>query len=159
MLVGPSGAGKSTFAQRHFRASQVISSDELRAALADDPNDQAASAEAFHILTLLVNGRLRRRLLTIVDATNLRSSSRRRWVRIAERYDVPAVAVCFDFAAQAYLELNRRRPARQVEEEVVRAQVERVARAMADLPAEGYQAIHLFHSPEEVIAAEVQVSG
>ena len=53
LLVGPSGAGKSTFARQHFQPNQVISSDDLRARIADDPNDQDASAEAFRILALM----------------------------------------------------------------------------------------------------------
>src|SRR6185312_7187310 len=73
LLVGPSGAGKTTFARDHFARYQVVSSDELRAWVSDDPNDQAASADAFRILALLVNGRLKRRLTAVVDATNLRA--------------------------------------------------------------------------------------
>lgn len=44
-LVGISGSGKSTFAGRHFASSQVLSSDAFRAMVADDENDQSASAE------------------------------------------------------------------------------------------------------------------
>ena len=35
LLVGISGSGKSTFAARHFRPSQVLSSDALRAMVAE----------------------------------------------------------------------------------------------------------------------------
>jgi hypothetical protein len=44
--------------------------------LADDPSDQNDSAESFHVLSIIVNGRLKRRLLTVVDATNLRAVNR-----------------------------------------------------------------------------------
>jgi ABC-type dipeptide/oligopeptide/nickel transport system ATPase component len=40
-LVGISGSGKSTFARRHFRPTQVLSSDFFRGLVADDENDQS----------------------------------------------------------------------------------------------------------------------
>jgi hypothetical protein len=39
VLIGPSGAGKSTFAHRHFRPTQVLSSDACRALVADSDTD------------------------------------------------------------------------------------------------------------------------
>ena len=41
VLVGVSGSGKSTFAARHFRPTEVISSDFCRGLVADDENDQS----------------------------------------------------------------------------------------------------------------------
>jgi len=43
VLVGASGSGKSTFARRHFRPTQVLSSDFCRGLVADDQDDQAAT--------------------------------------------------------------------------------------------------------------------
>ena len=43
VLVGASGSGKSTFAGRHFKPTEVISSDFCRGLVADDENDQSAS--------------------------------------------------------------------------------------------------------------------
>ena len=115
LLVGPSGAGKTTFAREHFRPNQVVSSDELRGRLADDPDDQDASAEAFRILALLLNGRLRRRLTAVVDATNLRPVNRQRLRSLASRYGVPVVAVLFDLSERAFYDNNARRPDRRVD--------------------------------------------
>lgn len=155
LLIGPSGSGKSTFAARSFPAPAVLSSDELRRVLADDPNEQQASAEAFQLLALLLNGRLRRRLLSVVDATNLRAESRRRWLRLARRYDVPAVAIVFDLPLEVSLTLNLARPGRRVDDEVVRDQHERLQQALAVLPDEGYAAIHVLREPERVAATTV----
>ena len=141
LLVGPSGAGKTTFAREHFERYQVVSSDELRAWVADDPNDQAASAEAFRILALLVNGRLKRRLTAVVDATNLRPMNRRRLSALAARYGVPVVAILFDLPEQAFYAHNARRPDRVVSDEVVANQVELMRQAVADVQAEGYSRI------------------
>ncbi|MFD7001091.1 AAA family ATPase [Streptomyces mirabilis] len=43
VLIGASGSGKSTFARRHFKPTEVISSDFCRGLVADDENDQSAS--------------------------------------------------------------------------------------------------------------------
>ena len=49
LLVGPSGCGKSSFARRHFRPSEVVSSDFYRGAVCDDEGNQAASRDAFGV--------------------------------------------------------------------------------------------------------------
>ncbi|CAN5778817.1 hypothetical protein BH24CHL6_BH24CHL6_09760 [soil metagenome] len=143
VLVGPSGAGKSTFAQAHFRPTEVVSSDNLRAMLTDDPGDQGASAEAFSILAQLLQGRLRRQLLTVIDATNLRPQSRRRWLRLAGRFDLPAVAIVFDLAQQTFRLQNEQRPGRQVEHDVVARQSELMSRAREAIPGEGFAHFHV----------------
>ncbi|HSI36185.1 MAG TPA: AAA family ATPase, partial [Tepidisphaeraceae bacterium] len=50
VLIGPSGSGKSTFARRHFKPTEVLSSDYCRGLVSDDDNDQAATADAFDVL-------------------------------------------------------------------------------------------------------------
>lgn len=150
LLVGPSGAGKSTFAQTHFRPTEILSSDGLRAILAGDANDQAASAEAFHVLALLLNGRLKRRLLTVVDATNLRESSRHRWLSQAARYGIPTVAIAFDLSDQLFETHNTLRPDRRVETEVVRDQADRMEQQMAALPGEGYAQLYVLRQPPAI---------
>jgi len=138
LLIGPSGAGKTTFAAEHFEPNQVVSSDELRGRLADDQNDQDASAEAFRILALVLNGRLRRRLTAVVDATNLRAVNRRRLRALAARYGVPVVAILFDLPERAFYDNNARRPDRQVADDVLADQIELMRQAVGDVPGEGY---------------------
>jgi protein phosphatase len=43
VLVGPSGLGKSTFAHRHFKPTEVLSSDFCRGMISDDENDQTVN--------------------------------------------------------------------------------------------------------------------
>jgi protein phosphatase len=155
LLVGPSGAGKSTFARRHFAATEIISSDELRARVADDADDQEASADAFHVLGVLLNARLKRRRLTVVDATNLRAANRRRWVGIAHRYGIPAVAVVFDLRDEIYVAWNTARPGRRVEGEVVEDHIRRLRMALDSLPDEGFERLYVLRDPESVTAAVV----
>ena len=150
LLVGPSGAGKSTFAARHFAPAQIISSDDLRARLSDDANDQGASGEAFRILALLVNGRLKRGRLAVVDATNLRVRNRRRLSALAARHGVPVVAIAFALPGRELLANNRRRPGRQVDEQVVADQSELMRAALLELPTEGYAKLYVLREPGAV---------
>ena len=141
LLVGPSGAGKSTFARANFRPTEIVSSDSMRAMLTDDPADQGASAEAFRVLTTIVNGRLKRRLLTVVDATNLGARNRTSYRRLAARYGIPSVAIAFDFPERVYHERNASRPDRVVAESVVADQAERMAAALVAMAGEGFQSV------------------
>ena len=50
VLIGPSGAGKSTFAARHFKPTEILSSDRCRGLVSDNENDQAATKDAFDVL-------------------------------------------------------------------------------------------------------------
>jgi len=149
LLVGPSGAGKSTFATKHFGPTEVISSDALRAMLTDDPADQDASAEAFRVLSILANGRLKRRLMTVIDATNLRANSRKQFRALASRYGIPTVAIAFDLAPELYVAHNEQRPDRVVNNDVVADQTECMREAMTDIAAENFAALHVFTDPVE----------
>lgn len=148
LLVGPAGAGKSTFASAHFRPTEVVSSDRARELLSDDAADQGASAEAFQVLSIIVNGRLRRRLTTVVDATNLRATSRNRYRRLAARYGIRTVAIAFALEREAYGVRNSERAGRVVPESVVADQALRMAETLADLEHEGYSAVYVLHESD-----------
>ncbi len=157
LLIGPAGAGKSTFAKANFHTVEVVSSDALRQLLSNDPADQGASAEAFKILALLVDGRLKRRLTTVVDATSLRAANRARYRAIAARYGVPVVAIAFDLAAREFHDRNQGRAGvgRVVDDGVVDWQIEQMQRALAALPGEGYEALHVLRDPDEPVSVEI----
>lgn len=78
VLVGVSGSGKSTFAAKHFRPTQILSSDFFRGLVSDDENNQAASAAAFDALHYVAGKRLAAGRVTVVDATNTQRSPGRR---------------------------------------------------------------------------------
>jgi protein phosphatase len=143
LLVGPAGAGKSTFARAHFRDSEVVSSDAMREMLADDAGDQGATAEAFQVLSIIVNGRLRRRLTTVVDATNLRAGNRKRYRRLAARYGIATVVIAFALSAATYQARNANRMERVVPEFVVTDQATRMADALREMLEEGYDAVYV----------------
>src|SRR2546427_9925013 len=72
-LCGPAACGKSAFAARHFRPTQIISSDRCRALVCDDEQDQRFQTQAFALLHFLVEQRLGVNRLCVVDSTALRS--------------------------------------------------------------------------------------
>jgi F420-dependent oxidoreductase-like protein len=96
VLVGPPASGKSTWAAEQFPPDQVVSSDGLRAVVGTGPHDQRASTDAFDVLDLVVERRLRRGLTTVVDSLGTDAKRRRRWVAAADAAGAPAVAVVFE---------------------------------------------------------------
>ena len=106
VLVGAAASGKSQFARDRFRPSQILSSDAFRAMVADDEADQSATEDAFQLLELAATKRLRRGLLTVIDATNLESWVRFRLIDLAARHRRPAVAVLFDVPLDTLLGRN-----------------------------------------------------
>ena len=152
LLIGTSGSGKSTFARRHFLLSEVVSSDQCRAMLADDENDQQVTAEAFALLHHIVDMRLALGRLTVVDATNLRREDRSSLVRIARnRHALPA-AIVFNLPQDVCHERNKNRPDRDFGPHVVRNQHTLLKRGLRGLKREGFRIIHRLESEEEVNA-------
>ena len=141
LLVGPSGSGKSTWAARYFGPDEVLSSDAFRRLVAGDAADQSATADAFKMLHVVAKSRLRRGLLTVIDATNLTQRARLSLLRMAALAGRPASAVAFDLPLDRCLARNAARPGRRVPEDVVRRQHAEMCRALARLPAEGYATI------------------
>ncbi|HKI00629.1 MAG TPA: AAA family ATPase [Thermoanaerobaculia bacterium] len=157
VLVGPSGAGKSTFARRHFRPTEVLSSDALRAWVSDDENDQSATGDAFEILHDVAARRLARRRLTVVDATSLKPESRQPLIGLARRYHARPVAIVFDLPEPVLEERNRRRADRQVAPYVLDKQLGQLRRFLRSLASEGFrQDVWILRSPEEVEAVRIE---
>lgn len=143
LLIGPSGSGKSTFAAKHFRPTEVISSDRCRAMLVDDESDQSISREAFAVLHHIARIRLEHQRLTVIDATNLSEAARRPLLEMARQTEIPAVAIVFNLSLAALHLNNQARTTRVVPNEAIEEQVLRLANAIPKLEKEGYVAIHL----------------
>jgi protein phosphatase len=133
----------------------VVSSDSCRALVSDDERDQSASEEAFDLMRVIVEKRLRHNRLSVVDATNVRLEQRAPLLALARRYGRPAFAVVFDLPEDVCLEHNSARSGRSVPERVVRQQLSDLRNSLATLHAEGYADIVAFGSLEEVAAARV----
>ncbi|MEV4491047.1 polynucleotide kinase-phosphatase [Micromonospora coxensis] len=155
-LVGVSGSGKSTFARRHFLPSQVLSSDTFRAMVADDENDQSASADAFEALHHVAGTRLRRGRLTVVDATNLQPHARAALVRVAREHDVLPVAIVLDVPEALAWERTQGRDDRTFGRQVLARMQRDLRRSYGLLAREGFRKVHVLRGVEEIDAAEIR---
>ena len=156
VLVGASGSGKSTFARKHFKPTEVLSSDFFRGLVADDENDQSVSAAAFETLHFVVRQRLARGLVTVVDATNVQPEARKPLIALAKEHDVLPVAIVLDLPPSLCRERNRARPDRDFGEHVVRQHAAALRRSLRTLGKEGFRYVFVLSSPEEVEAATVE---
>ncbi|MEZ5441515.1 MAG: polynucleotide kinase-phosphatase [Lysobacterales bacterium] len=155
VLVGPSGAGKSSFARRHFKPTEVVSSDYCRALVSDDENDQSATPAAFEVLAFIVGKRLAAGKLTVIDATNVRPEDRKSLVALARQYHVLPVALVFDLPEAVCQERNASRADRDFGPHVVRNQRRAMQRSLRGLGREGFRNVHVLRSVEDVEAATI----
>ncbi|MEU9861663.1 polynucleotide kinase-phosphatase [Streptomyces sp. NPDC047971] len=156
VLIGASGSGKSTFARRHFKPTEVISSDFCRGLVADDENDQSASKDAFDVLHYIAGKRLEAGRLTVVDATNVQQEARRQLVRLAREYDVLPIAIVLDLPEEVCQARNAARPDRaDMPRHVVQRHRRELRRSLRGLEREGFRKVHVLRGVEEVEAAEV----
>ena len=93
VLVGSSGSGKSTFARKHFKPTEILSSDTCRGLVSDDENDMRATKDAFDVLYFIASRRLSAGRLTVLDATNVQAEARKPALDLARSQDVFAVAI------------------------------------------------------------------
>ncbi|MFC4453732.1 polynucleotide kinase-phosphatase [Deinococcus sonorensis] len=152
-LIGASGSGKTTFAHAHFRPGEVLSSDAFRLMVSGDENDQDATHDAFEALYFVARQRLKRGLLTVIDATNVQADARRRIVTLAKEFDVLPVALVLDLPEGVLTERHRARSDRTFGPHVIPQQVMQLRRSLGKLQAEGFRQVTVLHTPEEVETA------
>ncbi|KAA9380695.1 polynucleotide kinase-phosphatase [Microbispora cellulosiformans] len=148
VLVGVSGSGKSTFAARHFAPTQVISSDFCRGLVSDDENDQTATSEAFDLLHHIVGVRLRRGLLTVVDATNVQWEARKKLIELARAHDVLADAIVLDVPEEVARARNAARPDRAFGPHVITRQSRELRRSLGKISRDGFRRVHVLRGDE-----------
>jgi protein phosphatase len=154
LLVGPSGAGKSSFAARHFAPTEVISSDFCRGLVADDENDQAASADAFAVLNFIAGKRLAQPRLTVIDATNVQRGARKPLLQLAREHNLFACAIVLDLPEALCIERNRERADRDFGARVVRQQRSQLG-SIKKMRREGFHRVWTLDSVEEVESVEL----
>ncbi|MEV8379056.1 polynucleotide kinase-phosphatase [Kribbella sp. NPDC056861] len=156
VLVGASGSGKSTFARKHFRGTEVISSDTCRGLVSDDENDQAATKDAFAVLNFIAAKRLAAGKLTVIDATSVQPEARKELVALAREYDVLPVAIVLDPPEQVCVARKEQRPDRQFGKQVVVRQRSQLRRGLKSLKREGFRTVHVLSTVEEIDAVSIE---
>lgn len=155
LLVGISGSGKSTFAHRHFKPTEVVSSDVFRGLVSDDESDQSATPDAFDVLHYLVNTRLRRGLLTVVDATNVQQAARAALVKLAKSNDLLVDAIVLDVPVEVAHERNQQRTERNFAVRVLERQHNDLKKSLRGLKKEGLRRVHHLRGSEQIDAVQI----
>lgn len=152
VLIGVSGSGKSSFAKKHFKRTEILSSDECRALVSDDENSQSATNDAFDVLYYIAGKRLKSGLLTVVDATNVQKESRKGFIELGRTYHCLPVAIVLDLPEKVCEARNQSRPDRNFGGHVIRQQNQQLKKSIRGLKDEGFRQIYILKSLEEVDA-------
>jgi len=155
-LVGPTGSGKSTFARRHFKPTEVISSDYCRGLVSDDENSQTATKDAFDVLYYVARKRLAAGLLTVIDATSVQPDARKPIVALAREFHCLPVAIVLNLPESLCHERNRGRPDRAFGPHVSRHHAQQLRRSLRHLKDEGFRHVFVLNTPEEVDSVEIE---
>ncbi|MFF7049640.1 polynucleotide kinase-phosphatase [Streptomyces griseorubiginosus] len=156
VLVGASGSGKSTFARRHFKPTEVISSDFCRGLVSDDENDQGATKDAFDVLHYIAGKRLAAGRRTVVDATSVQSDSRRQLIDLAKQYDVLPIAIVLDVPEEVCAERNAGRTDRaDMPVRVIKRHIRELRRSIRHLEREGFRKVHVLRGVADIENATV----
>ena len=154
-LVGISGSGKSSFAQKHFKRTEVLSSDYCRGLVSDDENSQDATNDAFDVLYYIARKRLADRKLTVIDATNIQQEGRKHILNLAKEYHCLPVAIVLNIPKEVCEERNKQRPDRNFGRHVLKNQSNQLRRSLRALKREGFRYIHVLNSEEEIAQVEI----
>jgi len=151
VLIGAAGSGKSTFANARFRATEILSSDFFRAMVSDEEADQEATDDAFELLHLVLEKRLRRGKLCLVDATNVRAEHRANLLAKASAFQRPAVAIVFETPLIVCVERAAKRVGRSVSAAIIRQQTKELGPQLADdLLREGFASVFHINSLDQI---------
>lgn len=156
VLIGPSGCGKSTFARKHFKTTEVLSSDYCRGLVSDDENNQAATKDAFDVLHYIARKRLAAGKLTVVDATNVQPEARKPLVELAREFHCLPVAIVLNLPERDCHDRNKNRSDRDFGPHVIRQQSQQLRRSMRGIEREGFRHVFTLESVEQVDAVTIE---
>lgn len=154
-LVGGTSSGKTTFAHRHFKPTEVLSSDFFRGMVCDDENSQDATDDAFDLLYYAANKRLSGMKLTVIDATNIQQNARKKLIETAREQNVHAAAIVLNIPEAVMLERNRSRPERNFPDRVIKQHCREVKRSIKALKREGFRFVYVINSLEQLENTEI----
>jgi len=156
VLIGASSSGKSTFARTHFLPTEIISSDQCRALVSNDENNQEATTDAFDLVHYLAGIRLRRGLLTVIDATNIRPEDRKHYIALARQYHCIPVAMVFDLPERTLKERHQQRTDRSFSDHVIANQHRTLRKNLRGLGREGFRHVFELDSVEKIAAVTIR---
>ena len=123
ILSGPPGSGKSTFIKnsKNLPEQAIISTDQIRLqmfGLRERLNSQgmknkvlseAANEDVFLIASTMAEARLKEKLLTVIDATNINDIERNLWFRLAEKYGMPIKTIIMNTPMEKAIQNDQER--------------------------------------------------
>ena len=154
-MIGATSSGKTTFAHKHFKDTEVLSSDFFRAMVCDDENDQTVSSDAFELLYFAANKRLDRMKTTVIDATNLSNSARQQVLELAHKQNVHSVAIVLDLPEKELMQRNKNRADRGYPDRVIHSHYTSLRKCIRYLKKDGFRFVYVLSSQEEIDNAEI----
>lgn len=154
VMIGVSSSGKSTFARKHFRETEILSSDYFRGLISDDEGNQEVNKETFETLYYVAGKRLDLGRLTVIDATNVQKEARARALKLAKDQNCHAAAIVLNMPEKICQERNLQRSDRQFKESVIKSQANSLRRSIKSLKKEGFRFIYVLDH-ESVEHAEI----
>jgi predicted kinase len=155
VLCGPAACGKSTFASRHFRPTQVISSDFCRALVCDDERDQRYHLQTFGLVDFLISQRLSINRLCVVDSTALTPGARKSLLDLGRKFRVRVELFMFHIPLEKCLEFDRKRE-RSVGQKVIEEHFQLFNQARASVGSEGFDQVLELHE-DDLDSAQIDI--
>ena len=155
VLCGPAGSGKSTFAAQRFLATSIVSSDQCRAMICDDENNQQVNRDTFDLFYYIIQKRLYLGRFTVADSTALRSDTRRRLRAQSRHFGYYGCLLIFNTPPDICLARNRLR-SRNVEEQVIPYHAGLLQQTLLDAPTEGWEQIYVLGVDDMDMQIEVE---
>ena len=152
--MGVSGSGKSTFAKKHFKSTEIVSSDQCRGIVSNDENSLKVNKDAFELLDFIISKRLKNGLLTVVDATNIQAEGRKKLIALAREYHALPSIIVLNTPEEICIERNAQRTDRNMGKHVIRQQRQQFKKSLRTLKKEGFRKIHVLNSLEEIEQVE-----
>lgn len=154
VLCGPAGSGKSTFSAQRFIPTSIVSSDNCRAMICDDENNQQVNRDTFDLFYYIIQKRLFLGRFTVADSTALQSEARRKLRELSRRFGYLGCLLIFDIPPEVCLERDRMRH-RIVGEQVVNYHAGLLQRTLEEAPYEGWEHVYVLGEDDMDTVIEV----
>ena len=142
LVAGAPGSGKSTFAMEQFPLDAIISTDRLRQELTNNPANQIIFGKAFFLAQQIMEERLKRGEIAVLDAQNLSEERRNTFYKIAARYGSKIDLIFLDTDVQEIVRRGKSRK-RKIDEAVLKHGASNAAQSVKLLKQDSH--LNSFH--------------